>query len=193
MPVTTGHFSHLVFCGHRTFLLYCLNSRPARSRGKLYGYAPSQQFNPFYSNGAKIRPWHTLQVKMLICLTPFSEGRKLNSNVSRFALYLLPSAKDLLAFDSQRLQNGKGLPSHKLRPRFTMQLITHLTWDIKCYWCRNQNMTKYRGPWGDAWVQREMEYLLRELVRQTNHGHCHLCIIGFPPFMILSPTHGHTW
>ena len=127
MPVTTGHFSHLVFCGHRTFLLYCLNSRPARSRGKLYGYAPSQQFNPFYSNGAKIRPWHTLQVKMLICLTPFSEGRKLNSNVSRFALYLLPSAKDLLAFDSQRLQNGKGLPSHKLRPRFTMQLITHLT------------------------------------------------------------------
>ena len=72
-------------------------------------------------------PRHTLQAKMQIHSTPFSEGRKLNLNVSRLTLSLLPSVKRILAFDAQWLQNGKGLLSHKLRSHFTMQLITNLS------------------------------------------------------------------
>ena len=29
-PVTTGHFGHPVFCGHKTFLLYCLRQTISR-------------------------------------------------------------------------------------------------------------------------------------------------------------------
>ena len=72
---------------------------------------------------------HTLQAKMQIRSTPFSEGRKLNLNVSRFTVDLLRSAKAFLAFNLQWLQNGKGLLSHKLRSPFTMRSIIHLTWE----------------------------------------------------------------
>ena len=72
---------------------------------------------------------HTLQARMPIHLIPSSEGKKLNLNVSRFNLYLLLNANGLLAFNLQWLQNGKGLLSHKLRPPFTMQLVSYLTWE----------------------------------------------------------------
>ena len=72
---------------------------------------------------------HTSQATMQTRSTLFSEGRKLNLDVSRFNLCLLQSAKFLLAFNSQWLQNGKGLLSHKLRSPFTMQLITHFSWE----------------------------------------------------------------
>ena len=38
-------------------------------------------------------PPHTLQAKMQIRSIPFSEGRKLNLNVSKFTLHPWPSAK----------------------------------------------------------------------------------------------------
>ena len=83
----------------------------------------------FHEQTTMLLSCHTLQAKMRIRSTPFSGGRKLNLNVSRFTFYLLPSAQGLPAFHSQWLKNGKGLLSHKLRPPFTMRLIAHLTWE----------------------------------------------------------------
>ena len=76
-----------------------------------------------------LSPYHTSQATMQIRSTSFSEGKKLNLNVSDFILYLRRNAKVLLAFNSQWLQNGKGLLSHKLRSPFTMQLTAHLSWE----------------------------------------------------------------
>ena len=77
---------------------------------------------------------HTLQAKMQIRSIPFFEGRKLNLNVSKFTLIFYRVTKALLAFNSQWLQNGKGLLSHKLRPPFTMQLISYLTSERQVDW-----------------------------------------------------------